>query len=343
MPTIKEVSKRAGVSVSTVSRVVNGTKYVSPAIEKRVREAIDELDYQPSAFARGLRVQKSQSIGVLIPALNDIFFNQFAFAVEKALYRKGYYPFFCNVENDSEKESRYIDILLQQQIDAVMIVPSIPPRSSADNVQKLMERNIPIVTVERSIPDMQTSQVVIDNFGGGYLGASYLLELGHQHIGVIASSSDLDEQVFAPGHQRIKGIQAVFIESGLDELIVLQWEDNLSGIELGYQGMKNLIQQSPHITAIFALTDQIAVGVYHAAHDLSLSIPDDISVLGYDNIPLASHVVPQLSTVAQPIQQLGEQATELLLQHINQPNMNPKTIMLETTLIERASVRKITQ
>ena len=224
-----------------------------------------------------------------------------------------------------------------------MIVPSIPPSSSADNVQKLIERNIPIVTVERSIPEMQTSKVVIDNFGGGYFGASYLLASGHQHIGVIASSLDLDEQVFAPGHQRINGIQAVFGEAGLDDQIVLQWEDNLSGIELGYQGMKNLIRQSPHITAIFALTDQIAVGVYHAAHDLNLSIPDDISVLGYDNIPLASHVVPQLSTVAQPIQELGEQATELLLQHINQPSMNPKTITLETTLIERASVRKIAQ
>ena len=187
MSTIKEVSKLAGVSVSTVSRVVNGTKYVSPDIEKRVREAIDELGYQPSAFARGLRLRESKSVGVLVPALNDAFFGNLAFAVEKTVFSNGYHPLFCSTENDVEKQSAYIDVLLRQHVDAVIMVPTIPPADSMHGIQKFLDQGISVVIVERSVPDLNASQVLVDNFQGGYIGARHLLELGHQKLGVVAS------------------------------------------------------------------------------------------------------------------------------------------------------------
>ena len=341
MSTIKEVSKHAGVSVSTVSRVVNGTKYVSPEIEKRVKSAIEELNYRPSAFARGLRMQKSQSVGIFLPAINDGFFCNFANTVEKALYEKGYHPLFCNIENDIRKESVYVDILLSQQVDAVIIVPLTPPEDSADNVQKLLNQDIPVVMVDRTIPGMDVSQVLVDNFGGGYEAGSYLLKLGHRHVGVIASEGDQHEGARGPGSLRIQGIQAAFKDAGVENSLQIQIKDSASHIELGYHAIKTLLDRAPQITAIFALTDQTAVGVYHGANELGLSIPEDISVMGFDNIPLASHIVPQLTTIAQPIALMGEIATRILLQHIAEPTIPPESITLNIELVVRASVKDI--
>ena len=341
MSTIKEVSKHAGVSVSTVSRVVNGTKYVSPEVEKRVKDAIEELNYQPSAFARGLRMQKSYSVGILLPAINDVFFSNFANAVEKALYEKGYHPLFCNIENDTKKESAYIDILLSQQVDAAIIVPATSPEKSADNVRKLLNRDIPVVTVDRTVPGIDVSQVLVDNFGGGYEAASYLLKLGHRQVGMIASEGDQHVELLGPGSSRIQGMQAAFKDAGVEYSLHLQIEDSTSNIELGYRAAKTLLDRAPQITAIFALTDQTAVGVYHRANELGLSIPEDISVVGFDNIPLASHIVPQLTTIAQPFELMGEIATRILLQRIEEPTIPPESITLSTELIVRASVKDI--
>lgn len=341
MSTIREVARRAGVSISTVSRVVNGTQFVSSKIEEQVQKAIDELSYKPNAFARGLRVSQSGSIGILLPSLGDVFFSQFALFVERSLYKNGYLPFFCNIENSVEKEARYIQILLQQQVDAVIIVPSIQLNSSVANVRLLIKRKIPVVTVERSLPGLDTSHVLVDNFGGGYLGAKYLLEQGHQQIGIMVSSSDQIVDSFSPMVERLRGIRAAFKNRGLEDNLVLQYEDEPTKIGFGYQGSTNLIQKFPNLTAIFALSDRVAVGVYHALYDLGLSIPQDISVLGFDNIPIASHIVPLLTTIAQPIEQIAEQATELLLHHINDPTMKTKSITLKTELIERKSVKNL--
>ncbi len=337
MTSIKTVAEQAHVSIATVSRVLNGTKYVSPDVERRVLDAVAALNYQPHGPARNLRRQSTLSVGILLPRLNDFFFSNLAYVLEKMLSTAGYSPLFCSTENDEEKEAVIISNLITHRVDAVIQVPSVPVRKSVDSVERLLARKIAVVLVDRGMPELAVNQVLSNNDQGAYDAMAYLLQLGHRHIGIIDSGADGIKYAGEPGHERMKGIQRAMLERGtaLDYSLVIF--DKLDNIEMGYHGTLKLLRQSPHVTAIFALTDAIAVGVLRAASELGLRVPQDLSVVGFDDILLASHVIPRLTTVAQPVEKIAQKATELLLQQIQNPELPSEVITLDTHLVIRES------
>ncbi len=329
MTTIREVAEHAGVSVATVSRVINKTGVVSPALQERVLRAMQELNYQPSALARSLRRQETHTVGVLVPQLDHPFFGALSFAIEKTLAANDYYTFICSAEESRDKEDAYINMLLRQRVDGVILVPT---GHSTENVQQLVERRIPVVLVDRDLPDLEINRVLSNNFQGGYDGARHLLELGHRCIGVIGGPAHSD-----PIMHRIRGIRKAVADFGVETEPIIQGDDILQQFEMGYTAARELLLQTPRPTAIFALTDVIAVGALHAAAEFGLTPGQDLSLVGFDDIPLASYVIPALTTVAQPIYSMGQTAAQLLLNHIANPDMPIETVVLETKLIIRDS------
>ncbi|MCA0454082.1 MAG: LacI family transcriptional regulator [Chloroflexi bacterium] len=338
MTSIKAVAKKAGVSIATVSRVLNGTKFVSPDIRANVLKVVEELNYKPSLPARNLRRQQTQTIGVLVPHLNDFYFGNLAFALEKILSSRGYSPMFASTESDTSKETICVDNLIQHRVQGTILVPALPVHGSIENVQRLMDSNIAVVLVDRGIRSLKVNQIISNNFQGGYDGARHLIELGHKHIGMLDSGTDALLPKFGPGSERISGVRQAMADAGLEfDIRNCIFSDEQNQSKAGYQGTFTLLRQSPEITAIFALTDASAVGALRAAYELGLSVPRDLSVMGFDDIPLASHVVPRLTTLAQPPDQIAQAAVDLLLRQFDEPSAPFQTITVGTQLIPRES------
>ncbi|MEQ8676275.1 MAG: LacI family DNA-binding transcriptional regulator [Aggregatilineales bacterium] len=329
MATMKQVAKAANVSIATVSRVINKTGYVSPDLEVRVQEAMDKLAYLPSSLARSLRMQETRTIGVLIPQLNQPFFSTLAFAIEKSLFAQDYRALICSAEEDGDKERSYVDMFLRQRVDGVVVVPT---GHSSQTLLPLMNNGTPMVMVDRYLKGFTVNQVFSDNVSGAYQGMRHLLELGHRRISVIGTSHYSE-----PMNDRLKGIDRALAEHGGDIVIEHFMSDTLQHFEMGYDTAKQVLTRDSRPTAIFALMDVIAIGIMHAAAELHMSIPHDLSVIGFDDIPLSSFSIPTLTTVAQPIYEMGEVAAGLLLKSFSDDVVTVETITLDTQLMIRQS------
>lgn len=329
MATMKEVANEAQVSIATVSRVINKSGYVSPDLEERVQDAMKRLAYLPSSLARSLRMQETRTIGVLILRLDQSFFSTLAYAIEKSLFARDYRTLICSAEEDGDKERSYVDMLLRQRVDGVVIVPT---GHSAQALQPLINAGTPIVMVDRDLKELNVSRVFTDNVGGAYLGMKHLLDLGHRRISVIGTPAYSE-----PMMDRVRGIEKAVADSGLKIAPEKFISDTMEQFEMGFLTAKKLLSAKTRPTAIFALTDVIASGVMHAAAQLNLKIPDDLSVMGFDNIPMSQFSIPALTTVSQPIYEMGQVAADLLLQTIVGDVNTPETITLDTELIIRQS------
>jgi LacI family transcriptional regulator len=330
MATMKEVADRADVSVATVSRVINKTGYVSPDLQERVVDAMRALKYQPSALARSLRRQETRTIGVLVPQLDSPFFSGLAFAIEKSLFGQDYRTLICSAEEDLEKEDAYIEMLLRQRVDGVILVPT---GQSVWGIRQLVEKNVPVVLLDRDLPETQVNKVLVNNFDGALKGMNYLLQEGHRVIGVIGAPTYSQAML-----QRIQGVRQALQIAQIEQPPELFITGTMQQFEMGFSSAMRMLEQPRRPTAIFALTDVMAVGAMHAIAQQDLRIPDDISVMGFDNIPLAQYVIPGLTTVAQPIYEMGEKATCVLLSHIGDQVRQVETVYLETSLMIRQSV-----
>ncbi|GAB4517911.1 MAG: LacI family DNA-binding transcriptional regulator [Anaerolineae bacterium] len=331
-PTMNEVAKAADVSVATVSRVVNGQGGVSAKLEKRVRQAMKELHYHPSLLASSLKKQRSMLVGILIPILEHPSYSRMASVIEKKLFDYGYRGLICNSEEDEERETAYIEMLLRQRVEGIII------NSSARNTQGLLElqkNNIPIVLFDRSIENLHCDQVFSDNSQGGYIAIQHLVELGHRRIGIIAAPTYPE-----PIKRRLRGVQEALTNYGIphDPELLIMADTQL--FDMGYEAARHLLQLDPPPTAIFALTDVTAIGVMHAAAEMNFRIPEDLSVIGFDDIPMASYTIPQLTTVAQPFVEMGNTAVDLLLNHIVEPDQPPQKAVLETALVIRETTAR---
>ncbi len=344
MATIKEVAARARVSPATVSRVINASKYVSPGIRARVEEAIEALDYQPSALAVGLRRQYSKTVGVLVPRLNDLYFGHLCYAIEKSLRAHDYRPFFSSTVDDHNQEIAYLDMLLRHRVDGVVLVPAEPVSHSLAAIQRLLERGVPIVLVDRGTDLLEIDQVLSTNYRGGRDAAEHLVNFGHRRIALIGAHLQNDVEgvtTLSTGAQRFQGVRQAMAEHTipLDPGLIVSLD--FPHFDLGYQEARVLLRDHPEVTAVFAIGDQVAVGVLHAAAERDLDIPADLSVIGYDDIPLASHVIPRLTTIAQPIFAMGTKAVQVLLDRIRDPAAGSRTILLETRLVRRNSTAPV--
>ncbi len=329
------MAQAAGVSIATVSRVLNGNYPVSDQLRARVQQAMDELAYQPNTLARGLRRQKTQSIGVLIPKLNDQFLSTLAYTIEKTLFDNGYRALLCSTEEALERETAYIDSLLQQQVDGVIMFPR---EHSRDNVKRLLNAEVPVVMVEREVKNLPVHHVLVDNYAGGYTAVRHLTELGHREIVLMTAIIDP-----FPTQYRLDGALTALRDAGIgmpDEYLmrVISAEPRF---QIGYRLGLAIVRLPKRPTAIFALTDELAIGALHALIENGIRVPEDMSVIGFDNIPLASFVIPALTTIAQPASQIGETAGTILLRALEGSGNPVERVTLETTLIVRDSTARL--
>ena len=324
-----DVAREAGVSVATVSRVINGSNSVSKKLSAQVQAAMDKLHYHPSSVARSFRIQQTMLVGVIIPLIDHPFYSRLALAIEQKLFSHGYRAIICNAEEDESRERAYVEMLLRQRVDGFIINSAA---ISARHLEELEALRVPYVLIDRDLPHAECSKVFSDNAQGGFIGMEHLIQLGHRRIGVAGAPAHTE-----PIQRRIQGAQQALAAYDLlaDPQLLVKGDTQL--FDMGYQAAAKLMRLPQPPTAIFSLTDVTAVGAMHALAELGLSVPGDVSVLGYDNIPIASYMIPQLSTVAQPIVDMGETAVDLLFARLQDPAQPTEARVLQTRLIPRQS------
>ncbi len=333
MTTIRDVASKAEVSIATVSRVVNGNRPVHPEIRERVLKAVEELDYRPNYLARGLRQRTTCMIGLIIPDNSNPFYAEVARAVEDAGFAAGYSVILCNTDLSDEKQQAYIDVLLSHQVDGIILI------DIEDGVPKGLGRiqaeHIPVVQLNTDTLIATVDQVMVDNRRGGYLVGDYLLRLNHRCIGCISLSLSYVHESL-----RIASFREALAEAGIT-LTTEHFAFGNGRYDSGYQAMQELLQRCPDLTAVFVFNDLMALGAMNALHMQGLRVPEDISIVGYDNIFYSSTFGPALTTIAQPITTIGQEGITLLLERIQQPDKLAAHITLPVELIERASCQRL--
>lgn len=334
MATIKEVAKEARVSVATVSRVLNASGYVSDELKQRVHDAAKALNYQPSRVAKSLRHQKTNTIGVLVPQLDLPFFSALTFAIQQALSEDGYFTLVCSTMENFRQEAAYIDMMIGQRVDGVIAVPT---GYDATNIQRLVDFGLPTVIVDRDIAGFpQLDRVLCDNEAGAYQAARHLIELGHREVCVIGGPA-----YSLPIQKRLDGIRRAFREARVplpDEAIMIETGTQF---ELGHDLTQRILTSGQRPSAIFALGDVTAVGVIHAADEAGIALPDALSIVGFDDIPMAAYILPALTTVMQPVYDMGRAAVAILLERINNPQRKTQRLELSAELVVRQSTTAI--
>lgn len=330
MATIRDVAKRAGVSTTTVSHVINKTRFVAETTQEAVMSAIKELNYSPSAVARSLKVNHTNTIGLLAVSSETPYFAEIIKAVEHNCYLKGYTLILCNSENELEKQRSYLAMLAQKRVDGLLVMCSEYPPALLSLLQSY--ENIPMMIMDWGKSSDFTDNIEDNGFHGAYMAVKYLIERGHRDIGTI--TGQLNEHT---GRERQKGFLQALKEADIripDEWIV---KSDFQP-EYGYQAMQQILAQEKRPTAIFCGGDVIAMGAICAIAEAGLSVPYDISVIGYDNIHNSRYFNPPLTTIHQPKERLGEIALNMLLDRIINKREEFQAIELTPELVERHSV-----
>ncbi len=333
MTTIKDVAQAADVSTATVSHVINGTRYVSDEVQQRVLQAMERLNYQPNALARGLRTKKTRLLALVIPDITNPFFTDLARGFQDAADQSGYVVVLCNTDRAREREIRFLDILLQQRVDGLVLNPTMV---TAEDLRQLVRARVAVVLIGSQIDDPDFDLVMVDNIRGGLDAVQYLFDLGHRRIGLVYGP-----RTTSSGLQRYQGYCQALEMNGLPYEEALVAEGNFT-FEGGYACMQRIFSQQPLPTAVFATSDVMALGAKKAIEDFGLCIPADISLIGFDDIPKVSMTDPKLTTIAQPRYQMGWESARLLIDRIEQstPPTRQKVVM-EHKLVVRDSTAVI--
>lgn len=331
MPTIREVAVLAGVSSTTVSHVINNTRFVSAEVRMRVKSAMDDLGYRPNALARSLRRGETHTIGLLLPDSANPFFAEIGRVIEAAAFDQGYNVIFCSTEGNLEKENLYVDVLIKKQVDGIIFVAS---GDQAGSLEPALHNGSPVVVVDRDLGEIAADEVLTDNLQGGILATRHLIEAGHRRIACLAGPSNV-----TPSAQRITGYMEALSMAGLsfDPALLLRGDFHA---ESGYELACELFNQPDPPTAIFACNDMMAVGVLRAALESGLSVGENLAVVGFDDIELASYTQPPLTTVAQPKVEIGRLAIQMLIERINDSSLAARRVILPTRLVLRQSCRR---
>ncbi len=330
MPTMKDVAKAAGVSVTTVSHVINETRFVSEDLRTRVSQAMADLNYHPNVLARSLRQGITHTIGLIVPDNSNPFFAEVARAAETVGFENDYSVILCNSDKNVEREAAYLNVLIAKQVDGVIFIAA---GSKQEHLLELLEQGIPVVVADRDMPQTLADVVLVNHEQGGYDATRYLVSLGHRRVACIAGPLGV-----TPSADRVRGYKRALQEAGIpieDELIVRCTESWVAG-EIA---MAQLLRLDRRPSAVFAYNDVTAIGALRAIKNAGLMVPNDLSICGFDDIALASAMVPALTTVAQPIAELAILATELLIARIHNSDAREpgQRIVLDTKLIVRES------
>ena len=327
MSTIADVAARAGVSMMTVSRVINRSGYASPNTRARVEEAIAELGYVPNAVARHLRSKRTKTIALVVSDITNPFFTTIARGVEDVASPRGYAVMFANTDENEREEIEYLQMLAQRQIDGVLLVPA---GNSAEPFRLLSSQKIPVVVIDRRVPIRKLDEVRCDSEDGAYRLVRHLLDLGHRKIAAITGTRHISTST-----DRVAGYERAMREAGLPPGPVMYDSYRLDG---GYRRAKQLVEGDERPTAILATNNFLAFGALRALREAGLHVPDDISLVTFDDLPVEWHDDPFLTCLAQPAYELGRRAAQLLLEQLETGAKSKRqVIVLPGELIVRRS------
>jgi LacI family transcriptional regulator len=325
--TIADVAREAQVSLMTVSRVINDKEGISDSTRQRVQEVIDRLGYRPSKIARGLATQRTGTLGLVVPDNSNPFFSEVARGVEHAAYAEDYNVFLCNTEEDTEREKAVLESLAEKRVDGLLLCS---PRLDDEDLLIAIKYFPATVLINRVLPGSATAALRLDNQGGAKHGVQHLLQRGHRAIGFLAGP----HKSFG-GQKRAVGYQEALEEFGIPYNAA--WVQHCTPMVHGGQDAAiDLLSRNPELTALFCFNDLVAIGALKACAQLGRSVPDDIAIVGFDDIPLASLVTPALTTFHVSRYELGRRAAEHLLAQINGQTNHTDTV-IPVELVIRAS------
>tara|TARA_B000000460_G_C21528792_1_gene399623 strand:- start:1607 stop:2659 length:1053 start_codon:yes stop_codon:yes gene_type:complete len=329
-PTIKEVAKRAGVALSSVSRVLNNHDDVSISMRDRVLSAAAELGYEPNLLASGLRSGSTYTVGFLISDISNPLFGDIAWGAERTLDLAGYSMILANSEGDPERDVRMIRLLKQRRVDGLIL--SIADERTASTSNELKNDSIPIVLVDRQLEDVPRASAILTNHSAGVQSATeHLLALGHQRIALITGPESL-----RPSRDRVSGINSAFEATGAQHDRFLRRHVDFSAAA-GESTLLELLGSPDPPTAVICGSNVILVGVLRALKKRSLRVGKDIALIACDDIPLTELHDPPITVVARDTTKIGESAASLLVSLMNEPSDRLRTVVLPTSLIVRDS------
>jgi len=329
MTTISDVARRAGVSAMTVSRVINGSRHTSPATRARVEQAIADLGYVPNAVARHLRSKRSKTMALILTDISNPFFTRVARGVEDVAGERGFGVLFCNTDESEKEELTYVAMLLERQIDGVMLVPAT---STPRSLRLLRDRHVPVVVLDRRVDAPNVDVVRSDSESGAHLLVRHLIELGHRRIAALVGPREVSTSI-----DRVAGYRRALAEAGLrtePELIRYGGYQEAAGAAMARQVLE--LRRAP--SAVFAGNNFIAAGILMTLRTAGVRVPDDMSVVAFDDLPSAWLSDPFLTTAVQPAYELGRRAAELLLDRLEGDAEQPgRSVVLPVEILVRRS------
>jgi LacI family transcriptional regulator len=335
MPTVSDVAKRAGVSTMTVSRVVNGAGYTSAETRARVESAIGELGYVPNALARQLRSKRTKTIALVVSDISNPFFTTIARGAEDVAVKHGFSVMYCNTDESEKEEEQYLLMLIERQVDGVLLVPA---RSSGTSFRLLQAHRVPAVVMDRRVAARNVDSVLCDSEAGACALTRHLIGLGHRRIAVLTGRRTVSTSV-----DRVAGCRRALEEAGLalDDTLVHYGGFNFGKLNQadGHRMAEEVLAAGgERPTAIFAANNFIAFGAIRALHEAGLRVPEDMSVVAFDDLPEGWIAEPFLTVAAQPAYEIGHRAATLLLDRLKgDPDATGESIVLPFELIIRRS------
>jgi LacI family transcriptional regulator len=330
MATIRDVARLAGVSVATVSRVLNQNGYVNKETEQKVRRAIEQLRYEPNAVARGLAGKQTGTIALILPDITNPFFPEMARGVEDAAQAQGYTVILCNSDDQGQKEKSYIEMLRKKYIDGIIFASNT---LGHEDVEQMRSNNIPLVVLDRAPTRQLCSVIRSQNYEGAKLAVRHLLDVGCRKIAHIYGPQEL-----ITAKKRLLGYEETVMHfPWYTPSLMVPGHFRVDG---GFDAVKELLKRHPDVDGIFCGNDLMAVGALKALYQLGVRVPEDVALIGFDGIGLTELTQPELSTVAQPIYEMGVLAAKVLMETIETGVMEPRLYELEVTLVARESTKR---
>jgi LacI family transcriptional regulator len=327
-PTVRDVAERAGVSAASVSRALSGGRGVRESVRSRILQVAQELSYRPNRAARDLRVRCTRAIGVLIPDIENPFFTSLVCGIEDVLGKTDYSLLLASYNEDPAQEERRLEVFRAEGVCGLIFAASHSPSRLYSDLAKA---GVALVAVSRDVSRLPADQVTVANQEGAHAAISHLIQLGHKRIGIINGPL-----VFTTARDRQAGYELALRESGIavDETLVIHTDFRQS---CGYSAMRQFLQLPTPPTAVFTGSNLLTLGALQAIHEQHLGIPNDIAIVGFDDLPWAMSLRPPLTTVAQPAFDVGRTAAELLVARVREPGLPRRQVVLETELIVRSS------
>lgn len=331
--TIKDIAKATGLGLATISSYLNGGN-VREKNREKIEQAIKELNFEVNEVARGLKTNRTKVIGIIIPELNNIFCAEIITEMEDVLRAHGYATMICDCRTDADREEEAVDFLFHRRVDGLIVIPS---GERGTYLQKFIQADKPVVLIDRKMKNINCDCVLVDNSGAAKDAVSRLIEAGHRQVGIIAGPEKVYTAV-----ERFRGYILAMQEHQIpvSDGLVARGDYTIQG---GTQAMQKLVKNNPDMTAVFVSNYEMTVGVMIELNELGVKVPEELSVIGFDNREFARASIPKLSIVAQPTEEIGRCAAEIMLERLDDRQMESeqRIIRFQTNFIEGKSIKKI--